>query len=140
MILVVYIFVFFYLGPHTRTIIVSSFKIRNFNSPVCLNLHLLIFISVPLLYSFTVHTNFSLGYDIFERGTLKDSVAAVGALDTESSLPLRQGCFYLLVFVPISCALLQLLAWSRFTLHGRRLRGIKAMRQGAQHLIDVKAI
>ncbi|KAB5555625.1 hypothetical protein PHYPO_G00036300 [Pangasianodon hypophthalmus] len=80
------------------------------------------------------------GYDIFERGPLKDSVAAVGVSGTESSLPLRQGCFYLLVFVPISCALLQLLAWSRFTLHGRRLRGIKAMRQGAQHLIDVKAI
>lgn len=83
---------------------------------------------------------FSLGYDIFERGPLKDSVGAVGASGAESSLPLRQGCFYLLVFVPISCALLQLLAWSRFTLHGRRLRGIKAMRQGAQHLIDVKAI
>ncbi|KAM9461982.1 transmembrane protein 180 isoform 1-T2 [Clarias gariepinus] len=80
------------------------------------------------------------GYDIFERGPLKDSVAAVDVSGTESSLPLRQGCFYLLVFVPISCALLQLLAWSRFTLHGHKLRGIKAMRQGAQHLSDVKAI
>ncbi|KAK3529577.1 hypothetical protein QTP70_031999 [Hemibagrus guttatus] len=80
------------------------------------------------------------GYDIFERGPLKDTVAAVGVSGTESSLPLRQGCFYLLVFVPITCALLQLLAWSRFTLHGHRLRGIKARRQGDQHLIDVKAI
>lgn len=80
------------------------------------------------------------GYDIFERGPLKDSVAAVGVSGAESSLPLRQGCFYLLVFVPISCALLQLLAWSRFTLHSRRLQGIKARRQGAQHLIDVKAV
>lgn len=80
------------------------------------------------------------GYDIFERGPLKDSVAPVGVSHSENSLPLRQGCFYLLVFVPISCALLQLLAWSRFTLHGRRLQGIKARRQGAQHLIDVKAI
>ncbi|XP_026996309.1 transmembrane protein 180 [Tachysurus fulvidraco] len=80
------------------------------------------------------------GYDIFDRGPLKDSVPAVDVSGPESSLPLRQGCFYLLVFVPITCALLQLLAWSRFTLHGHRLRGIKARRQGAQQLIDVKAI
>lgn len=82
----------------------------------------------------------SLGYDIFDRGPLKDSVPAVDVSGAESSLPLRQGCFYLLVFVPITCALLQLLAWSRFTLHGNRLRGIKAKRQGAQQLSDVKAI
>lgn len=56
--------------------------------------------------------------------------------------PLRLGCFYMLVFVPITCALLQLAAWSRFTLHGRKLQGIKTLRQGSQqgHLIDVKAI
>lgn len=80
------------------------------------------------------------GYDIFERGSHKDSMASVGVSHSQSFLPLRQGCFYMLVFVPISCALLQLLAWSRFTLHGRRLQGIKARRQGGQHLIDVKAI
>lgn len=56
--------------------------------------------------------------------------------------PLRLGCFYMLVFVPITCALLQLAAWSRFTLHGRKLQGIKNLRQGAQrgHLVDIKAI
>ncbi|XP_026866262.1 transmembrane protein 180 [Electrophorus electricus] len=82
------------------------------------------------------------GYDIFERDPLKDSVAAVVVPGAESSVPLRQGCFYLLVFVPITCALLQLLAWSHFTLHGRRLQGIKALREGAQHghCSDVKAI
>ncbi|XP_062859797.1 transmembrane protein 180 [Trichomycterus rosablanca] len=80
------------------------------------------------------------GYDIFERDPIKDQVAAVAISGAKSPLPLRQGCFYLLVFVPISCALLQLLAWSRFTLHGRRLQDIKTLRQGAQHLDDVKAI
>ncbi|KAM6951751.1 transmembrane protein 180 [Aplochiton taeniatus] len=80
------------------------------------------------------------GYDIFERQpavqAVQDTVHAV------ATPPLRQGCFYLLVFVPITCALLQLMAWSRFTLHGRRLQGIKAQRQGTQHshLLDVKAI
>lgn len=83
------------------------------------------------------------GYDIFERNSVQDSVAAPPVSGQASStVPLRQGCFYLLVFVPISCALLQLMAWSRFTLHGRRLQGVKAQRQGAQHshLMDVKAI
>ncbi|XP_007259253.2 transmembrane protein 180 [Astyanax mexicanus] len=82
------------------------------------------------------------GYDIFQRDPIKDSVAAVAVSDAESPVPLRQGCFYLLVFVPITCALLQLLVWSRFTLHSRRLQSIKAQRQGAHHghLLDVKAI
>lgn len=78
------------------------------------------------------------GYDIFERNSVAEVPIAAAAVP----VPLRQGCFYLLVFVPISCALLQLLAWSRFTLHGQRLQNIKTLRQGAQHshLIDVKAI
>ncbi|XP_028826357.1 transmembrane protein 180 [Denticeps clupeoides] len=82
------------------------------------------------------------GYDIFERDPVKDSVTAVGVSGSALSLSLRQGCFYLLVFVPITCAFLQLLAWSRFTLHGRRLQGIKAQRQGAHPgpLVDVKTI
>ncbi|XP_035590782.1 transmembrane protein 180-like [Oncorhynchus keta] len=85
------------------------------------------------------------GYDIFERNSIQDSAAAMASPVSGQAgftVPLRQGCFYLLVFVPISCALLQLLAWSRFTLHGRRLQGVKAQRQGTQHshLMDVKAI
>lgn len=84
-----------------------------------------------------------LGYDIFERQPVKDSLVSVP--DTANGLgtpPLRLGCFYMLVFVPITCALLQLAAWSRFTLHSRKLQGIKTLRQGSQqgHLIDVKAI
>uniref|UniRef100_A0A4W6EIZ5 Major facilitator superfamily domain containing 13A n=1 Tax=Lates calcarifer TaxID=8187 RepID=A0A4W6EIZ5_LATCA len=83
------------------------------------------------------------GYDIFEREPVKDSLVSVPDIASGSGTPpLRLGCFYMLVFVPITCALLQLAAWSRFTLHGRKLQGIKTMRQGAQHghLIDVKAI
>lgn len=74
---------------------------------------------------------------------MKDSLVSVP--DTAAGLgtpPLRLGCFYMLVLVPITCALLQLAAWSRFTLHGRKLQGIKALRQGSRQgqLIDVKAI
>jgi len=40
----------------------------------------------------------------------------------------RDACFFLLVTVPIVCALIQLAAWSRFTLHGARLNQIKSIR------------
>lgn len=78
------------------------------------------------------------GYDIFEKAPMKDSMSA----SESGTPPLRLGCFYMLVFVPITCAMLQLATWSRFTLHGRKLQGIKTLRQGTQHgsLIDVKAI
>ncbi|XP_049614528.1 transmembrane protein 180 isoform X1 [Syngnathus scovelli] len=80
------------------------------------------------------------GYDIFQREPAKDSV--VDASSGAGMPPLRLGCFHMLVFVPITCALLQLAAWSRFTLHGRKLQGIKNTRQGAQNggMVDVKAI
>ncbi|XP_063077627.1 transmembrane protein 180 [Engraulis encrasicolus] len=83
------------------------------------------------------------GYDIFERAAVHDTaVVAAPSDEVVGSVPLRQGCFYLLVLVPITCALLQLLAWSRFTLHGSRLQSIKAQRQGVQPgpLTDIKAI
>ncbi|RVE59954.1 hypothetical protein OJAV_G00192830 [Oryzias javanicus] len=82
------------------------------------------------------------GYDIFERTPVKDSVLAPDISSGSGTPPLRLGCFYMLVFVPITCALLQLAAWSRFTLHGRKLQAIKTLRQGTQHghMIDVKAI
>lgn len=74
---------------------------------------------------------------------MKDSLVPMPDVASGSGTPpLRLGCFNMLVFVPIICALLQLAAWSRFTLHGRKLQGVKTLRQGAQHghLIDVKAI
>lgn len=83
------------------------------------------------------------GYDVFDRQPAKDSVVPVPDVDPGSGPPpLRLGCFNMLVFVPIACALLQLAAWSRFTLHGRKLQGVKLLRQGAEHghLVDVKAI
>ncbi|KAM9837179.1 transmembrane protein 180 [Aulostomus maculatus] len=83
------------------------------------------------------------GYDVFQREPVKDTLVSVPDMAPGSGTPpLRLGCFYMLVFVPITCALLQLAAWSRFTLHGRKLLGIKMSRQGAQHgnLVDVKAI
>lgn len=71
------------------------------------------------------------GYDIFQRNPLGNVVSAQPKLESDAALEptLRQGCFYLLVFVPITCALLQLLSWSQFSLHGKRLQMVKAQRQ-----------
>ncbi|XP_030919540.1 transmembrane protein 180 isoform X3 [Geospiza fortis] len=71
------------------------------------------------------------GYDIFQRNPLNNVVSAQPKLESAAALEptLRQGCFYLLVFVPIMCALLQLLSWSQFSLHGKRLQVVKAQRQ-----------
>ena len=101
----------------------------------------LLICSIPLSYFLSLSLS-SPGYDIFERNPLREVVAATAVPNPVGSMPLRQGCFYLLVFVPISCALLQLMAWSRFTLHGRRLQGIKAQRQGVEQgpFLDIKAI
>lgn len=74
---------------------------------------------------------------------MKDPLVPVLELNSGSGTPpLRVGCFNMLVFVPITCALFQLAAWSRFTLHGRKLQGVKLLRQGVEHghLIDVKAV
>lgn len=43
---------------------------------------------------------------------------------------LRWGCFYVLVYIPIACACIQILAWTRFKLHGSRLQWVKQMREG----------
>lgn len=44
----------------------------------------------------------------------------------------RQGCFNVLVFVPVLCGLLQLFAWSNFKLKGKRLSQVKSLRTGLE--------
>lgn len=68
------------------------------------------------------------GHDIFQSGNEMGSIR-LDAAKMDSTQ--RQGIFNLLVYIPIACAVLQLLVWSQFTLHGRRLRWIKSMRAGS---------
>ncbi|KFO32319.1 transmembrane protein 180 isoform X1 [Fukomys damarensis] len=89
---------------------------------------------------------FYTGHDLFQQ----PPVTPVGSAHPQpeppvpapAQAPLRQGCFYLLVLVPITCALLQLLTWSRFTLHGQRLRTVKAQRQSLAQVqtLDIKTV
>ncbi|OWK07826.1 MFSD13A [Cervus elaphus hippelaphus] len=90
---------------------------------------------------------FYTGHDLFQQPPL----APVGSAQPWPEPPapppaqaptLRQGCFYLLVLVPITCALLQLFTWSQFTLHGRRLHMVKAQRQNLSRAqtLDVKVV
>uniref|UniRef100_A0A8C5KYT3 Major facilitator superfamily domain containing 13a n=1 Tax=Jaculus jaculus TaxID=51337 RepID=A0A8C5KYT3_JACJA len=90
---------------------------------------------------------FYTGHDLFQQPT----VTPVGSTQPWPEPPapapaqapmLRQGCFYLLVLVPITCALLQLFTWSQFTLHGRRLHMVKAQRQNLAQAqtLDIKTV
>ncbi|XP_037659944.1 transmembrane protein 180 isoform X6 [Choloepus didactylus] len=77
---------------------------------------------------------FYTGHDLFQQPLLTPVGSAQPWPEPPAPPPapapmLRQGCFYLLVLVPITCALLQLFTWSQFTLHGRRLHMVKAQRQ-----------
>ncbi|KAE8590512.1 hypothetical protein XENTR_v10018090 [Xenopus tropicalis] len=84
------------------------------------------------------------GYDIFQRDAMNNiSTEPQVESSTVLTATLRQGCFYLLVFVPITCALLQLFTWSHFTLRGKRLLAVKSYRQALPLNTpsqDVKAI
>uniref|UniRef100_H2YZM5 Transmembrane protein 180 n=1 Tax=Ciona savignyi TaxID=51511 RepID=H2YZM5_CIOSA len=69
---------------------------------------------------------FYTGEDIFN----KNSFVPIQPHDHSSSswLSKQEACFALLTVVPILCAVLQIIAWSRFTLHGSRLAKIKSAR------------
>lgn len=89
----------------------------------------------------------ALGHDLFEQSLLTPVGSAhpwpVPPAPAPARAPtLRQGCFYLLVLVPITCALLQLFTWSQFTLHGRRLHMVKAQRQhlAQAQTLDIKTV
>lgn len=59
--------------------------------------------------------------------------ALMGEIDTKKALSasgqeaFRDALFAILVLIPIACALVQVLAWSRFSLHGRHLKEIRTM-------------
>ncbi|XP_013839149.1 transmembrane protein 180 isoform X3 [Sus scrofa] len=90
---------------------------------------------------------FYTGHDLFQQPPLTPVGSAQPWPEPPAPPPaqapaLRQGCFYLLVLVPITCALLQLFTWSQFTLHGRRLHMVKAQRQNLARAqtLDVKTV
>ncbi|XP_060068484.1 transmembrane protein 180-like [Ylistrum balloti] len=72
------------------------------------------------------------GHDIFQTS---NKILQLGnSHDEQSSLEqYRQGCFNLLVYIPILCAAIQLAVWSQFRLHGHRLRWVKSCRTGTDH-------
>ncbi|KAF6317545.1 major facilitator superfamily domain containing 13A [Rhinolophus ferrumequinum] len=90
---------------------------------------------------------FYTGHDLFQQPPLIPVGSAQPWPEPPAPPPaqaptLRQGCFYLLVLVPITCALLQLFTWSKFTLHGRRLHVVKAQRQNLSQAqtLDIKTV
>lgn len=75
------------------------------------------------------------GHDIFQTGNnivslQMDSPQEVGRNSMDQY---RQGCFNLLVYIPIVCGVVQIAVWSQFKLHSHRLRWVKSCRTGTDH-------
>ena len=62
-----------------------------------------------------------------DTGSLKMDLSDIDLVKQESY---RLGVFHLLVYIPTVCAILQLLAWSQFSLRGKRLQWVKSVRAG----------
>ncbi|CAH1783434.1 unnamed protein product [Owenia fusiformis] len=74
------------------------------------------------------------GHDIFKSGDKVGSIKMdIKDMTLTDQTTYKTGCFHLLIYVPIACAILQILAWSQFSLHGKRLRWVKAVRAGAHY-------
>ncbi|XP_033755959.1 transmembrane protein 180-like [Pecten maximus] len=72
------------------------------------------------------------GHDIFQTS---DKIVSLQVDEAGQNSPeqYRQGCFNLLVYIPILCAIVQIAVWSQFKLHGHRLRWVKSCRTGTDH-------
>lgn len=74
------------------------------------------------------------GHDVFQSGNSEGSIKMnLQSMDYVSQQVYRLGVFHMLVYVPIICGGLQLLAWSRFTLRDKRLEWVKSVRAGIQY-------
>ncbi|EDO34958.1 predicted protein [Nematostella vectensis] len=69
------------------------------------------------------------GTSIFYASTDGGKAASTNFYSSDGQ-SIRWGCFCVLVYVSIGCAVVQILLWSRFNLHGKKLEQIKHMREG----------
>uniref|UniRef100_A0A2C9K452 Transmembrane protein 180 n=1 Tax=Biomphalaria glabrata TaxID=6526 RepID=A0A2C9K452_BIOGL len=75
------------------------------------------------------------GHDIFQSGNEDGSIKLdLSKMDSAVRLAYKQGVFMMLICVPVVCAILQLLAWSQYTLKGQRLAQIKSFRAKLHHI------
>ena len=73
------------------------------------------------------------GEDVFEKGaTIGEARLDMTRVTQHDDATFRLAVFQILVCVPIVCAILQLLAWSKFSLRGQRLSWIKSIRTGTR--------
>ena len=88
-------------------------------------------------------TSTSTGHDLFESGNTLGSIrlrtvnGTVSSRSSSSSSDYKDGVFTLLCAVPLTCAALQLAAWSRYKLKGGALLRVKRARQRHYSLENV---
>lgn len=76
------------------------------------------------------------GHDVFESGNETGSLQMdAKGMTNDMRTAYRMGIYHLLVYVAIVCALIQLVFWSRFNLHGKRLDVVKRLRNGFKYSV-----
>ncbi|CAM9465498.1 unnamed protein product [Lampetra planeri] len=88
------------------------------------------------------------GFDIFQSSSLLAVVTSSAPgqplpplqSPTVSGEALRQGCFVLLVCVPVVCGIVQILFWYQFRLHGKVLHRVKERRVNSSWMGGVKSV
>ena len=83
----------------------------------------------PLLGSYLMCVN--TGKSMFENEDGSETLLGSVVSDDRDA---KLGCFNVLVSVPIWCALIQLVAWKMFTLHGDNLTKVKRERSSGLHI------
>ena len=82
----------------------------------------------PLIGTYLIAS--TTGVDLF---SLKSPLDAIRSSSQENDV-YRNGCFQILILIPIVCAFLQLLSWHKFDLHSKKLKYIKEER-----IVDLKS-
>lgn len=77
------------------------------------------------------------GTDLFKHSSPSISGGDAHPTDPIQTEAYRQACFSILVYVPIICASLQIIAWSFYKLHGTKLKHISILRGNIPSMLTV---
>ena len=80
----------------------------------------------PLIGTYLIAS--TTGVDLFSPNSSPLDVLNLHSGHSENDSIYRNGCFQILILIPIICALLQLLSWQKFDLHSKKLKHIKDAR------------
>ena len=89
----------------------------------------------PLIGTYLISS--TTGVDLFSSNSPLDMLNLHPSPTSEDDDIYRNGCFQILIIIPIVSAFLQILTWQKFDLHSKKLKSIKDARIGGYSLTIV---